>query len=217
MPRTVKDPEERKAELLDTAMRLFAEKGYDNVSVRSVAREAGVAPGLAYHYFDSKQRLFDAAIAHYAEECSEGMRAVLDDRGLSLDEKLEGAIAVATDHSAFPHAGSLHAEGNGTLHDRLSLGICEAAPAPACRRLSSWTPPGGGARRRRGAPRLDDGPRVRGPRVRPRHARRRGGGRRQALPRSARRRVPARPLRTVGSSTRHLPGFFRRVLLTIAQ
>ena len=66
MPRTVKDPEERKAELLDTAMRLFAEKGYDNVSVRSVAREAGVAPGLAYHYFDSKQRLFDAAIAHYA-------------------------------------------------------------------------------------------------------------------------------------------------------
>ena len=81
MPRTVKDPEERKAELLDTAMRLFAEKGYDNVSVRSVAREAGVAPGLAYHYFDSKQRLFDAAIAHYAEECSEGMRAVLDDRG----------------------------------------------------------------------------------------------------------------------------------------
>lgn len=126
MPRTVKDPEERKAELLDTAMRLFAEKGYDNVSVRSVAREAGVAPGLAYHYFDSKQRLFDAAIAHYAEECSEGMRAVLDDRGLSLDEKLEGAIAVATDHSAFPHADSLHAEGNGTLHDRLSLGICEA-------------------------------------------------------------------------------------------
>lgn len=54
------------------------------------------------------------------------MRAVLDDRGLSLDEKLEGAIAVATDHSAFPHADSLHAEGNGTLHDRLSLGICEA-------------------------------------------------------------------------------------------
>ena len=126
MPRTVKDPEERKAELLDTAMRLFAEKGYDNVSVRSVAREAGVAPGLAYHYFDSKQRLFDAAIGHYAERCSEGMRAALDDGALSLDEKIEGAIAAATDHSAFPHADSLHAEGNGTLHDRLSLGICEA-------------------------------------------------------------------------------------------
>lgn len=126
MPRTVKDPEERKAELLDTAMRLFAEKGYDNVSVRSVAREAGVASGLAYHYFDSKQRLFDAAIGHYAERCSEGMRAALDDGALSLDEKIEGTIAAATEHAAFPHGSRLHAEGNGTLHDRLSLGICEA-------------------------------------------------------------------------------------------
>ena len=126
MPRTVKDPEERKAELLDTAMRLFAEKGYDNVSVRSVAREAGGASGLAYHYFDSKQRLFDAAIGHYAERCSEGMRAALDDGALSLDEKIEGAIAAATEHAAFPHGSRLHAEGNGTLHDRLSLGICEA-------------------------------------------------------------------------------------------
>lgn len=126
MPRTVKDPEERKAELLDTAMRLFAEKGYDNVSVRSVAREAGVASGLAYHYFNSKQRLFDAAIGHYAERCSEGMRAALDDGALSLDEKIEGAIAAATEHAAFPHGSRLHAEGNGTLHDRLSLGICEA-------------------------------------------------------------------------------------------
>ena len=143
MPRTVKDPEERKAELLDTAMRLFAEKGYDNVSVRSVAREAGVAPGLAYHYFDSKQRLFDAAIAHYAEECSEGMRAVLDDRGLSLDEKLEGAIAVATDHSAFPTrtASTPRATARSTTGCRSAYA---RRSGPACRRLSSWTPPGGG-------------------------------------------------------------------------
>ena len=47
MPRTVKDPEERRRELLECAMRLFAEEGYDNVSVRAVARAAGVAPGLA--------------------------------------------------------------------------------------------------------------------------------------------------------------------------
>ena len=126
MPRTVKDPEERKAELLDTAMRLFAEKGYDNVSVRSVAREAGVASGLAYHYFDSKQRLFDAAIGHYAERCSERRRAALDDGALSRGEKIEGAIAAAPEHAAIPHGSRLHAEGNGTLHDRLSLGICEA-------------------------------------------------------------------------------------------
>ena len=92
MPRTVKNPEERKRELLVTAMRLFADEGYDNVSVRAVARAAGVAPGLAYHYFDSKQNMFDAAIEEYSRRCSEGIIAILDDRSLSLDEKLDRAF-----------------------------------------------------------------------------------------------------------------------------
>ena len=41
MARTVKDPGERRSELLACAMRLFDEEGYDNVSVRAVARAAG--------------------------------------------------------------------------------------------------------------------------------------------------------------------------------
>lgn len=90
--RIVKNPDERRRELLVTAMRLFAEEGYDNVSVRAVARAAGVAPGLAYHYFDSKQNMFDAAIEEYSRRCAEGIIAILDDRGLSLDEKLDRAI-----------------------------------------------------------------------------------------------------------------------------
>ncbi len=126
MPRTVKSPEERKRELLVTAMRLFADEGYDNVSVRAVARAAGVAPGLAYHYFDSKQNMFDAAIEEYSRRCSEGIIAILDDRSLSLDEKLDRAIEVGSDTDAFDYADYFHAEGNGALHDRLSLGMCEA-------------------------------------------------------------------------------------------
>lgn len=121
MPRIVKNPDERRRELLVTAMRLFAEEGYDNVSVRAVARAAGVAPGLAYHYFDSKQNMFDAAIEEYSRRCAEGIIAILDDRGLSLDEKLDRAIEAGSDHADF-----FHAEGNGALHDRLSLGMCEA-------------------------------------------------------------------------------------------
>ncbi len=126
MARTVKDAEARRRELLATAMRLFAEKGYDNVSVRSIAREAGVTPGLAYHYFDSKERLFDAAIEDYSRRCAEALCAILEDARLSLDEKLARAIDVASDVESFPHADYFHAEGNGALHDRLSLGMCEA-------------------------------------------------------------------------------------------
>ena len=126
MARVVKAPEERKEELLATAMRLFAEKGYDNVSVRSVAREAGVAPGLAYHYFDSKQRMFDEAIEAYSRRCAEPACEIWDDRSLSLDEKIDRAIDVMADHDAFPYREFFHENGEGTLHDRLSLGICEA-------------------------------------------------------------------------------------------
>lgn len=125
MPRrTVKEASERRAELLETAMRLFAEQGYDNVSVRAVARAAGVAPGLAYHYFDSKERMFAAAIEHYAHRCAEGICAALDERGPSLDEKIEHAVTLAGEH-AFPHADYFHEEGHGALHDRLSLALCE--------------------------------------------------------------------------------------------
>lgn len=126
MPRTVMDPEERRRGLLACAMRLFAEEGYDNVSVRAVARAAGVAPGLAYHYFDSKEKMFAEAIDDYARRCAERINAALDERDLSLDEKLERAVAVATDHTSFPRRGLFHAEGRDALHDRLSLAMCEA-------------------------------------------------------------------------------------------
>ena len=126
MTRIVMDPGERRRELLTCAMKLFAEEGYDNVSVRAVARAAGVAPGLAYHYFDSKQNMFDAAIEEYSRRCAEGIIAILDDRGLSLDERLDRAVSLAAGHASFPHEAYFHAEGNGTLHDRLSLAMCEA-------------------------------------------------------------------------------------------
>lgn len=126
MPRTIKNPEVRKKELLETAMNLFAEEGYDNVSVRSIARAAGVAPGLAYHYFDSKQSLFNAAIDQYSKSCAEEICSIFDDNNLSLDEKIDLAIKASISHDSFQYADFFHDAENGTLHDRLSLGICSA-------------------------------------------------------------------------------------------
>ena len=137
MPRTVMDPEERRRELLACAMRLFAEEGYDNVSVRAVARAAGVAPGLAYHYFDSKERLFAEAIEDYARRCAEGVCEILDDKDLPLDEKLERALATGARHVGCPYAAFFHAEGHGALHDRLSLAMCEAVRPHLCAALEA--------------------------------------------------------------------------------
>ena len=48
---------ERRDQLLISALALFAERGFENASMKDLAAAAGVAPGLVYHYFRSKDEL----------------------------------------------------------------------------------------------------------------------------------------------------------------
>jgi len=57
MVRITKDPDERRTEFLDTALRLFEEQGYDNVAVQHITDAMEVAKGTFYHYFESKEAL----------------------------------------------------------------------------------------------------------------------------------------------------------------
>ena len=52
--------EERRRQILDAAVRAFAEKGYHACRVSDIAEEAGVAYGLVYHYFESKDAVLEA-------------------------------------------------------------------------------------------------------------------------------------------------------------
>lgn len=49
---------ERKQQLLECAARLFAERGYADTRVIDIVKEAGVAKGLFYWYFENKEQLF---------------------------------------------------------------------------------------------------------------------------------------------------------------
>ncbi|MCW2917798.1 MAG: transcriptional regulator, TetR family [Actinomycetia bacterium] len=55
-------PTETRETILASARALFAEKGYDGASARSIARAAGVDPALVHHFFGSKEGLFVAAM-----------------------------------------------------------------------------------------------------------------------------------------------------------
>ena len=50
---------DRRGQILAAAVRAFAARGYDATRVGDIAREAGVAYGLVYHYFDSKEDVLD--------------------------------------------------------------------------------------------------------------------------------------------------------------
>src|SRR3954454_14944179 len=52
--------EDRRRQILDAAVRVFAAQGYESSRVSDVAKEAGVAYGLVYHYFGSKDAVLEA-------------------------------------------------------------------------------------------------------------------------------------------------------------
>lgn len=54
--------------LLTTARRLFGERGYADVSIEEIAREAGVTRGALYHHFKSKEELFAALFEAIEQE-----------------------------------------------------------------------------------------------------------------------------------------------------
>lgn len=51
-----------RAKILAAATKRFSDKSFDAVSVRSIARNAGVDQSLIHHYFGSKEELFDAVL-----------------------------------------------------------------------------------------------------------------------------------------------------------
>ena len=53
-------PGDKRQQILEAAVRVFAAQGYEKSRVGDVAREAGVAYGLVYHYFDSKEAVLEA-------------------------------------------------------------------------------------------------------------------------------------------------------------
>jgi TetR/AcrR family fatty acid metabolism transcriptional regulator len=68
--------EEKRRLILDAAVRVFARKGFHQSRVGDIAREAGVAHGLLYHYFDSKDQLLETVFIENWSVLVDRIRAV---------------------------------------------------------------------------------------------------------------------------------------------
>ncbi|WP_217144503.1 TetR/AcrR family transcriptional regulator [Streptomyces sp. AC627_RSS907] len=62
--RTRKSPEQRRAEIVETAARIALEEGLELITLRRVAEELGVRPGLISHYFPVADHLVSEAFTH---------------------------------------------------------------------------------------------------------------------------------------------------------
>ena len=85
--------EDKRRRLLEAAVRVFARAGYHGSRVGDIAEEAGVAHGLLYHYFSSKEEVLRTIFRENWGELLERFRAV-EGSDEPADEKLEGIAKI---------------------------------------------------------------------------------------------------------------------------
>ncbi len=114
------------AELVRAAEAEVDEVGYDAVTVRSIARRAGVAPATAYNYFSSKDHL----LAEVLWRRLQALAPVVADRrpvGERLEEAVRGLVVFAEESPALADACTLALLGTNPdvkhLRDRIGVDI----------------------------------------------------------------------------------------------
>jgi AcrR family transcriptional regulator len=85
--------EDRRRQILDAAVRVFARRGYHGSRVGEIAEEAGVAHGLLYHYFASKEQVLQTVFRENWGALLERFRAV-EAAAEPAGEKLEGIAKI---------------------------------------------------------------------------------------------------------------------------
>ena len=74
--------------LLDTAERLFSQKGYDGTSVRDIAAEAGINTAMISYYFGSKEKLMESIFERKALNVKEKVDELIKDESIDAFEKM---------------------------------------------------------------------------------------------------------------------------------
>ena len=85
--------EEKRRVILDAAVRVFARHGFHTSRVGDIAEEAGVAHGLLYHYFSSKDEVLQTVFRENWGELLERFQAV-EASDEPADEKLRGIVKI---------------------------------------------------------------------------------------------------------------------------
>jgi TetR/AcrR family transcriptional regulator, fatty acid metabolism regulator protein len=85
--------EDKRRLILDAAVRVFARKGYHASRVGDIAEEAGVAHGLLYHYFRSKDELLETIFRETWRDVLDAVR-VIEESDETARERLAGVAKI---------------------------------------------------------------------------------------------------------------------------
>lgn len=119
MPRITKAPEERRAEIVETAETLFREVGFAKCSVDMIISRIGVAKGTFYYYFKSKEEILGAIVDKTLDDLVNMIGEVADDSTAGALDKMRMLLTNSHvgDDDSLEIAEMLHLPGNRELHE----------------------------------------------------------------------------------------------------
>lgn len=144
--RTRLTPEQRREQLLDLGVRLFANHSLDEISIDVVAREAGISRGLLYHYFGDKMAFREAVVRRAAEalvaqtappETGEPVERLLASMTAYVDfvdANYEGYVSMVRGAASDPVLRAIYDEAFGALGARIfEVDVDFVVDSPAAR------------------------------------------------------------------------------------
>jgi AcrR family transcriptional regulator len=137
MARIVKEPEERKNELIDIAEQLFIAHGYEQTAISDIVREASVSQGAFYYYFESKEDVLVAVIEKKIALMENDFLLIADRSDLDEAAKINSMINsfICISASAKAILGYIHQARNAALHKKLMKARPFARIAPIMARV----------------------------------------------------------------------------------
>ncbi len=100
MPKIV-DHDQYRKELLSKCLTVIAEKGYAAITMRQIAEGLGVSTGTLYHYFPSKDSLFDQLVEYISYQDT-SQEAIAQIRQLpTLEERLDAIFNFVAEHESY--------------------------------------------------------------------------------------------------------------------
>jgi AcrR family transcriptional regulator len=124
MPRISKNPEERKAELVDAAERMFFERGYEQTAVSDIVKSVNVAHGTFYYHFKSKDDILEAVINRYNTVIEKEMIRILQNDSRNAVQQFKDLIEMFLNFRVRrmnqQMVEYLHGEETAALHQRIA-------------------------------------------------------------------------------------------------
>src|SRR4030095_14830577 len=83
---------DKKTHIINAAVELFAEKGFEGTSIRDIATKANVNVAMINYYFGSKEKLFECMVEQKAAYTRGALEEIVNDKSLSEIEKIDRII-----------------------------------------------------------------------------------------------------------------------------